>query len=177
EPALHGALRHAERGGDLVATHSFHFAQHQDRAVVAGAPEQRGLYALRGFAARHALEGRRALSARQARFVVRVQLLERHGAIAPPAPPPALPVPALIDRDAVDPGLEAAAALEAAERPEHLQEHVLGQIARLLAVAQQALREIHDHAFVERDEAGERKPITTEAAGNQPVLESDDRWS
>lgn len=43
---------------------------------------------------------------------------------------------------------------EPMERPEHTEEHFLGEVERLVAVAQQVDRELHDHPLMLRDELG-----------------------
>ena len=95
------------------------------------------------------------------------------GAVAPAPPPPALPVAALVDDDAVDPGLEAAAALEAAEHAEDLEEDLLGEVARLFAVAQQAGGQVEDHPLVEAHQPRERLRIALPALLDEAALEGD----
>ena len=59
--------------------------------------------------------------------------------------PPAPAVVALIDDDAVDPGLDAAATFEAADGAIDLQEDVLRDVLGFLRVAQEPGGQIEDH--------------------------------
>ncbi len=94
-------------------------------------------------------------------------LVERHliGAVAPPPEPVA--VPRLVDRDAVDPGAEARLPAEAVDGPEDAQEDFLREVERLVAIAQQVHRQLHDHALVLGDELGRRRFV----AGGAPLHE------
>ena len=77
---------------------------------------------------------------------------------------------ALVHHDPVDPGLQAAAALEAREHAVDLQEDVLRDVARLLGVAEQPNREVEDHVLVQSDEAREGVGVALSAQGDEAAF-------
>ena len=83
-------------------------------------------------------------------------LVERHliGAMAPPPEPVA--IARLVDGDAVDPGPQARLTAEPMNRPEDAKEDFLGEVERLVAVAQQIDRQLDDHPLVLGDQLGAR---------------------
>ena len=73
------------------------------------------------------------------------------------APPPEpVTVPRLIDRDPVDPGSQAGLATEAMDGAEDAQEHLLRQIERFVALAQQVHGELKHHALMFGDQLTSR---------------------
>ena len=73
-------------------------------------------------------------------------------------PPPALPVPRLIDDDPVDPGSQGGLAAEAGERPEDAEEDLLRQVEGFVAVPEQVERQGEDHALVGIAPGRRRRP-------------------
>src|SRR5439155_15022538 len=63
----------------------------------------------------------------------------------------------LVHRDAIDPGAQARLAAEAVDGAEDAEEDFLGEVERLVAVAQQVHRELHDHALVLGNQIGARR--------------------
>jgi hypothetical protein len=61
-------------------------------------------------------------------------IVERHQIRAPAPPPPSLPVPDLVDDDAVNPGAEDRLSTEARKGPEDTQEDLLRDIESIVAV-------------------------------------------
>jgi tetratricopeptide (TPR) repeat protein len=114
------------------------------------------------------LAGERALGSHTAarqRVAVRGDVLvERHLIIAVAAPPEAVPVTRLIDRDPVDPCAQARVPAEAMDRPEDAQEDFLRKVERLVAIAQQVHGELDHHALVLAHEVGAGQLV----AGNAP---------
>ena len=72
------------------------------------------------------------------------------------ASPPPLPVPHLIDDDAVDPGAEGGLAAETRNGPEDAQKNFLRQVERFVAIAQQVQRLRVDHPLVGGYQLGAR---------------------
>ena len=86
------------------------------------------------------------------------------------APPPALAVAGLIDGNAVDPGLQGRLAAAAPDRAEDAEEHFLGQVEGLIAVAEQVQGQLVDHALVPGNELRARSLLTGGAALNERSL-------
>jgi hypothetical protein len=80
--------------------------------------------------------------------VRREMLIERHLVGAMASPPEPVPIAGLVDGDAINPGAEARLTAEAVDRAENAEEDFLGEVERLVAVAQQVHRQLHDHALV-----------------------------
>ena len=86
------------------------------------------------------------------------------------APPPALAVAGLIDGNAVDPGLQGRLAAAAPDRAEDAEEHFLGQVEGLIAVAEQVQGQLVDHALVPGNELRARSLLTGGAVLNERSL-------
>ena len=82
--------------------------------------------------------------------------IERDLIAAMPAPPEAMAIARLVDRNAVDPGAQARLAAEPVNGAEDAQEDLLRQIERFVAVAQQVDGQLHDHPLVLGDQLGAR---------------------
>ncbi len=81
-------------------------------------------------------------------------LIERH-LIRPVAPAPeAMAVARLVDSDAVDPGTQARLSAEPMDGTKDAEEHVLGEIKGLVAVAEEVDRKLNHHSLVLRNELG-----------------------
>ena len=72
-----------------------------------------------------------------------------------------MPVPRLVDRDAINPGAQARVASKAMNGPEDAEEDVLGEIERLVALAEQVDRELHDHALMLSNKLGARQFVAS----------------
>ena len=91
-------------------------------------------------------------------------LVERHLIGAMPPAPEAMAVARLVHRDAIDPGAQARLSAEAVDGAEDAEEDVLGQVERLVAIAEQVDRELHHHALVLGDQIGARRLVAGRAA-------------
>ena len=97
-------------------------------------------------------------------------IVERDLLAAMPPPPPALPVPGLIDHDSVDPGPERGLAAKPVDGPEDAEEDFLGKVERLVMVAEEVQRQLIDHALVLADELRAGILVADGTALNQPGL-------
>lgn len=75
-----------------------------------------------------------------------------------------MPVPGLVHHNPVDPGLDCGLAAKTANRAEDAKEDLLGQVERLIAVAEEVQRQLHDHPLMLGNELGERDLIPSRAA-------------
>ena len=87
-----------------------------------------------------------------------------------PPPPPPLPVPRLIDDDAVDPGPEGGLAPEAVYRAKDAEENFLRQIEGFVVVAQEIQRQLVDHPLMFGDQFRAGVLVASRAALNQRRL-------
>src|SRR5688572_20041922 len=87
-----------------------------------------------------------------------------------PPPPPALPVPGLIDDDPVDPGPQRGLAPKAVDGAEDPEEDFLGKVEGLVMVAEEVQRQLIDHALVLSDELRAGILIADGTALNQAGL-------
>ncbi len=156
---------------DLLARQPLHVPQDEHRAVLEAQLEEGCLDPPGALLPARLLEwarpGRLAVPRRVGRHE---PLVERLLAVTTPAVPEAPPVVALVHRDAVDPGLEAAAALEPAQHAIHLQEHLLGHVPGFLGVAEETGGQVEDHSLVEPDEPGKGRGVAGAARGHELAL-------
>ena len=101
-------------------------------------------------------------------------LVERHLLALVPAPPPALPIPCLIDDDPVDPGSQRRLAAEGVDGAEDPEEDFLGEIEGFVVVAQQVEGQLVDHALVLVHELGTGILVANRAALNERSLPAAD---
>ena len=138
---------------DLVVAQAVDLAQDDRGPLVERQVIERRLQPRRQLLLREHPVGPR-LARREELAVRRDVRIERDliGAVTP-APEP-VAVARLIDGDAVDPGAQARLAAEAADGAEDAQEDLLREVERLVAVAQQVDRQLHDHPLMLGDELG-----------------------
>ena len=134
-----------EDGGPLRLGERRHHALHRPPEVT---PHDQLLYALLG-----RLEGVRLLL---------LQIVGRRDDLDAPLLPD--PVPAQVERDAVEPRREPRLPLEAADGAERAQERLLADVAGVLLTPQRAVREREDRPLPADDQLVERARI---AAGGQ----------
>ena len=152
----------------LLAREPLHLPQDEHRAVLEAQLQEGGLDPPRPLPlARRLVRARvRALPGAR-RPLDEEALVERLLPVPATTVPEAAPVVTLVHRDAVDPGLEAAAALEPAQHAIDLQEHLLGHVPRFLGVAEKAGGQVDDHALVEPDEPGEGGGVAGTAGSDE----------
>ena len=153
EPRFDGADRHAKGIRDLVVAQPVDFTQDDSRPLIKRQMVERRLQTLGElFLSEHPIGT--GIAGRDELTVRRHVLIERHliGAVA--APPEAVPVARLIDRDPVDPGAKRRLAAKTGDGSENPQKHLLREVEGLLAIAQQVHRQLDDHALMLGDELG-----------------------
>ena len=84
----------------------------------------------------------------------------------PPAPEP-MPVPSLVDGDAINPRSQARLSAKAMNRAENAEKDVLGEVERLVAITQQVDRQLDDHTLVFGDEFGASRLVLRDTALDQ----------
>ena len=72
--------------------------------------------------------------------------------------------------DREDPGRELGPRTKRSQCPIRLEERLLGGVLRLLGIAQRAIRQVVDGAFVALDENAERLALTGERRGDEGVV-------
>ena len=153
QPRLDRADRDAERKGDFLVAEAVDLPQDDRRPLIERQVIER-LLQLRGqlLLREHAVG--RFLPARWKVAVRGNVLFERHliGAVTPA--PETVPVPRLVDGDAVDPGPQARLTTEPVNGPEDPEEHFLRQVERFVAIAEQVHRQLNDHSLVFADQLG-----------------------
>ena len=100
--------------------------------------------------------------------------IQRHLIGPMAAPPEPLPVARLIDGDAVDPGAKGRLAAKTMNRAENANEDFLREVERLVAVAQQVDRQLHNHPLVLANQLGAGNLVPRCAALHQGRLASAD---
>ncbi len=93
--------------------------------------------------------------------------IKRHLIGAMTTPPEPVPIARLVDGDPIDPGPESGLPAETGNRAEDLEEHFLREIKRLVTVAKQVERQLHDHPLVAVHQLRECQLIAACAALNQ----------
>ena len=97
-------------------------------------------------------------------------LIERDLISAVTPPPEPVAVACLVHRDAVNPGAQARLPAKAMDRTEHAEEDFLRQVEGLVAVAEQADRELDDHALVLAHQVGTGRLVAARTAPHERRL-------
>ena len=117
------------------------------------------------FLREHAI--RRELAARTELAVRGNVLIERHLIGAMAAAPEPVTVPRLVHRDAVDPGAQARLPAKSMDGAKDAEEDFLGEVQRLVAIAQEVDGELHDHPLMLGHELGAGRLVAHGAALHQ----------
>ena len=154
EPRLDGPHRQSERECDLFVLQPFDLPQHECRSLLERQFLNRRFQPRADLLSRELAIGRRRVGAEHYLAVISDVLVERHLIRPLTAPPPALPVPHLIDDDPEYPGAQRRLPAEAVQRAEDAQEHLLRHIERFFAVAEQMRREPEYKTMMLEDQCG-----------------------
>ena len=163
EPRLDGSHRQPERECDLFVLQSFDLPQHQRCPLLERQILNRRLQPRADLLASQLAIGRRRVGAQHHLAVIANVLVERHLICPLAPPPPSLPVPHLVDDDPEDPGAQRRLPAETVQGAEHPQEHLLRQIERLFAVAEQMGREAEHETVMLEHERGVREVVAGDA--------------
>ncbi len=170
QPAFDRAFGDFQHLGDLLVGEPFEFRQHQHQPLVLRQGVDRLAGRLPALARLQRLLGVRPVVGRVELELV--ALLAGFGQLAEAEElqqlAAAQAVVAVVDRDPVEPGRHLALRLEAGGVFVDLEENVLGGVARLLAVAEQAEAELLQAFFVAHHEDAERFDV----AGGHPLQHS-----
>src|SRR5207244_9565751 len=167
EPAHHRALRTFQDSADLLVGEALHLAEEYDGPVIRGQLTNRLLHPPPDLGAAQALEGlvgERPVGAERRTEVAAVLGLGTEVGELALAP---LVIDADVERDAVEPRIEAGVALEPIEVLVGLREGLLHDVDAVFPASEHTHRERCHPALIALDQLAERVPITLAGALDQ----------